>query len=396
MSATDAFRDTRSKLGVETISDYRAFLRLETAWNRLVEEAGIDHPFLRHEWVRTWWECFGAGREMQLLVVKAEKDVAAIAPLMRSDGRIYGNRVRRLQSISNEHTPRFDFIVGRRHEGASRAIWNFLSDRRSEWDIVEVQRLPPGSRALADLPRLTERETFLTGFWHDSDSPYLQLNGRWEEYFESLDRKHRSNLRNRLKRLNRLGETGLEVVRSHTKLETALEEGLRIEASGWKGSAGTSIRSRPEVKLFYTKLAKRAFSQGWLGLRFLTVGRQRIAFMYNLVYRNKIFCLKSGYDPRYYPFSPGNLLCYFLLRDAFDRGLSELDLLGTDDTFKGEWTRKTRRHEWLYVLSNNWRMRLLHRAKFGLVPRLQRSRLYRLTHDAVFGSGRKTFDSSRG
>src|SRR5207248_1296569 len=47
---------------VEVISDYRAFLGLESSWNDLVHRAGIDHPFLTHEWVRTWWQCFGSGK----------------------------------------------------------------------------------------------------------------------------------------------------------------------------------------------------------------------------------------------------------------------------------------------------------------------------------------------
>ena len=53
---------------VETISDYQAFLDLEPVWNEVAEAAGLDHPFLEHAWVRTWWECFGAGSALRILV----------------------------------------------------------------------------------------------------------------------------------------------------------------------------------------------------------------------------------------------------------------------------------------------------------------------------------------
>jgi len=52
---------------VETISDIESLQRFEVAWDRAVEEAGIDHPFLSHAWIRTWWECFGSGKTLHVL-----------------------------------------------------------------------------------------------------------------------------------------------------------------------------------------------------------------------------------------------------------------------------------------------------------------------------------------
>src|SRR5438552_18816231 len=100
--ATLAERSARSReLRVEIVSDDRAFLQLEPAWNALVREAGIEHPFLTHEWVRTCWECFGAGKSLNIAVVRAGSEIVAIAPLMRSISRIYGVPVRSLQFIAN-------------------------------------------------------------------------------------------------------------------------------------------------------------------------------------------------------------------------------------------------------------------------------------------------------
>ncbi len=54
------------RCSVEVVTDAAAFCRLEPEWNDAVERAGIRHPFLRHEWLRTWWECFGAGRDLHV------------------------------------------------------------------------------------------------------------------------------------------------------------------------------------------------------------------------------------------------------------------------------------------------------------------------------------------
>jgi hypothetical protein len=65
---------------VEPITDYQTFLDLEPLWNKLVDEANTDHPFVRHEWVRTWWECFGAGQELYILLVKTNREPLPSSP----------------------------------------------------------------------------------------------------------------------------------------------------------------------------------------------------------------------------------------------------------------------------------------------------------------------------
>ena len=60
-----------------------AFDRLETEWNDAVERAAVPHPFLRHEWLHTWWECFGDGRALHIVIVRSNDRIIAIAPLLR-------------------------------------------------------------------------------------------------------------------------------------------------------------------------------------------------------------------------------------------------------------------------------------------------------------------------
>src|SRR5437867_3569305 len=261
-----------SELEVETVSDYQSFLDLEEVWNHLVQEAGIDHPFLSYEWVRTWWECFGAGKKLHILVIKKNKEPAAIAPLMLSTGRMYGVKVRRLEFIYNDHAQRFDFIVARYPDEVYRALGNYLLRQNDLWDVLQLPQMPAGSTSLSELPRLASRKGFLLGLWRSTDSPYLRLDGTWEAYYEGLPGKHRSNLRNRFKRLGQVGTVKCEVISSGAEMESSLEEGLRIEAMAWKGEAGTAIRCRPEVHLFYTMLAQRCAQRGWLRLHFLSVG----------------------------------------------------------------------------------------------------------------------------
>src|SRR3954453_3975199 len=68
------------EIRVQVVSDEQAFLRLEPVWKRIVDASGADHPFLEFAWVWTWWECFGKGGALRVLVVWAGDEPIAIAP----------------------------------------------------------------------------------------------------------------------------------------------------------------------------------------------------------------------------------------------------------------------------------------------------------------------------
>lgn len=361
---------------VEAVTSYEVFLALEPLWNRLVDEAQAGHPFVRHEWIRAWWESFGAGRELHILLVKADREPIAIVPLMSCAARFCGVPVKQLQFIWNVYAERFDFIVGRWPQAAYRAALAYLR-QRNDWDVLLLPQLPSGSASLAELPRIANETGMLCSVQHSCDSPYLPVCRTWQNYWESLDRKHRSNLRNREKRLGQLGKLSLEIVSSSEHLAKALEDGFCLEGAAWKNQAGTSIAACAETRRFYTLLAERAAERGWLRLCFLKLNEERIAFAYYLEYANKLFLLKPGYDPKYSAFSPSSLLCSLVLRDACGRGIVEVDFLANSDDWKLRWTSHVRPHYRLYVFPGRLEGRMLHWIKFRLMPSLAEERILR-------------------
>jgi CelD/BcsL family acetyltransferase involved in cellulose biosynthesis len=362
---------TDTAISVEAVTEYDSFLALAPDWNRLVEEAGIDHPFLAHEWFRAWWDSFGAGKKLHVLVVRKGAEAVGIAPLMLSPARIYGLKMRRLQSIHNDHTPRFDFVVGGSPEDVYGAIWSYLAKHRNLWDVLQVSQLETASRTYNELHKLALTHGFPVGTWTSDRSPYVDLGIGWDAYLTRLSSQHKKKIRQHIRQLEHLGRVEMEIVSTNEHMDAALEDGFQLEAAGWKSETGTAIRCRPELVDFYSRLARAAAGAGTLRLLFLTVGGIRIAFAYGLSYKNKLFVLKAGYHPEYAAYSPYNVLCYLVFRDACERGLAEYEFLGVDDSWKMRWTKTTKPHCWLYVFRNAPRPRLLHWLKFHLAPKIK-------------------------
>lgn len=357
------------EIHLQVVSDYSEFVALEPVWDRVLKAADQEHrhPFLEFCWARTWWDCFGRGSTLQIIVLWRNDEPIAIAPLMLSRTRLSGVPVRCLGFLYNSHVPRADFLIGKYSEQAYRAIWRYLSTHRC-WDILQLCQLQETSATFTAISRLAENDGFGTGAWEAGASPRIDTTVGWTEYFDSLPAKHRSNLRNRLKRI---GPVEVETVTT-SGLDQALEDGFRIEASAWKGDAGTAIACSAELRNFYSEFARQAAERGWLRLHFLRAGDKRVAFDYSLDYGNRVFLLKLGYDADMSTYAPSQLLLSLMLRDAFDQRREEYDFLGEFVDWKRAWAKESTPHRWLYVTAPTCKGRLFHFLKFRLNPLAKR------------------------
>jgi hypothetical protein len=274
------------------------------------------------------------------------------------------------------YSERFDFILPLHAKECSAAIWDYLAAHADEWDVLELRQLPAGSRVLDTLPRPGIERRLLLGEWPSTESPFIPVRQSWDVYFKSLKKGHRANIRKSLQHLEETAAVGLDVVAGADRLDADIEEALNLEAVAWKDEGGTAIRSRPDTTAFYRQILRTAAERGWLRIYFLTLGGKRIAVRMALLFRNKVYMLKSGYDPQYAPYSPGHLLCHKILDEAWRLRFEELDFLGNAERWKLNWAKDLRRHSWLFAFPKRAKPRLLHGLKFGLVPRIRNSRLY--------------------
>jgi len=361
---------------VKVVTDYSEFAGLAPIWNRLLERSRIDHPFLTHEWITIWWNCFAEEATPYIMTVVLDTEIIAIAPLMLTRSRLYGCSVRHLRAIVNVYTERFDLLLGDRSQEACESLWTYLKAHADEWDVLELRQLPCDSKALEHLPPLIETDGYPMGHWPANVAPYVAIRQPWDAYYQSLKKAHRSNLRNHTRQLEQQGPVVLDIVAIDDRWEADMEDALKLEAVTWKVAEGTSLRSRRESDMFYRLMLQRAAQVGWLHMCFLKVGRVRIAVRISLLYRNKLYMLKSGYDEAYHRYSPGQVLTALLLREAWEQKLDEVDFLGDDERWKLSWATDRRPHSWLFAFPNRMKSRLLHGMKFRVIPGLRQSNFF--------------------
>jgi CelD/BcsL family acetyltransferase involved in cellulose biosynthesis len=299
-------------------------------WDALADLLAAS-PFLRPGWISAWWTAFGGGR-LQVAALRDGGRLAAVVPLKRVGGT--------LGATVNWHTPEADFLA------ESPEAAGLLADRIF---AVRPRRLVVvfagfSSLGLAACRAAADDAGCRTVLRTRERSPFVEIQGSFDEFERRLDWSLRTNIRRRRRRLEEQGEVRFEIVVGGDRLEEALLEGFGIEGSGWKTRQGTAIASRPDTLRFYGDVARWAAERGWLQLAFLRLDARPLAFHFNLRHGGVLYHLKGGYDPFFTRFSPSKLLHYEMIRRAFADGLASYEFLGAEEAWKREWTQTVREH----------------------------------------------------
>ncbi len=312
----------------EWITDLGRFRALASAWDRLAEEDPT--PFARHAWVSAWWGAFGIDGSLSACVLWSGEELVACLPLHR--------RGAWLHATANEHTPAF------------RPLASGSASRRELAGALLAERVPIEARAMpADEPEVRELLAAVqeggarTILEPDYSSPVTEVAGSFDEYRASLKPRWRE-LERRGRKLAREHQVEQALVAPPRELEKELEEGLALEAAGWKGRAGTAVIADQHTTAFYREVARAFHAAGELRFSSLRVDGRLAGFDLALLHRGRYFLLKTAYDERLRSLAPGLVLRRGVIERCFELGLEAHEFLGADMEWKRLFSTGERRH----------------------------------------------------
>ncbi|MDX1690827.1 MAG: GNAT family N-acetyltransferase [Acidimicrobiia bacterium] len=291
------------------------------AWERLADEVRAE-PFVRPGWIVAWSEAWRS--TLRLAVVRRDHRLLAVVPIVGRGGRV--------ATPTGWHTPWH----------AAAAVDD--EARRTAWDLVLGADAVAADHLLADgadaavVRSILERRGHTVGIRDRQRPPFVELGGGWDAYEAAMTSKRRSDLRRRMRRLAETGEVDLDVRDGQGEdLDALLDEGFAVEASGWKGRAGTAVRTEPAADAFYRSVARWAADRGWLRLAYLRVDGRAVAFDFSLETDTRHYLLKTGFDETLRSHAPGALLRREMIRRSFDAGLETYEFTGDTAPWKQEW-----------------------------------------------------------
>lgn len=298
-----------------------ALVAVRREWDGWADEG--QSPFLLTAWLSAW-VATRARRTSVLLVRDGAGEVAGGAVFRESR---HGKR-----SATDEHTGTWT-AVGR-DERAHEAVWRGLA-LSAGWRVA-LDALPPGPTGADAARSALEAAGFTVATRRFRTAPRIYLPASGEEVLARAAPGLRKRFRRQRRALSRLGDVRMRTS-SRDSLDDDFEAFLAIEASGWKGRAGTAIASLRSTEALYRRFARAAADDGRLRLQLLEVDGRPVAGDLSVVAGTGIHSLKCGYDEALAVHSPGLVLLGSQLQWAADEGCSYYDMLGPLEPFKQRW-----------------------------------------------------------
>ena len=280
-----------------------------------------------------------------------------------------GVRIAVIQSLTNVETPRFEFLADGGRRDVQERLWRALC-AAGRWDVIRLDYLPEDSPTVSAGIKLAEEVGWSRVVEATLESPWRPLPQSSAAWDGDLKRKFKSNLRNRERRLERLGQVDFTVVKGGADQQAALGTFYALEASSWKGARGTAIALQKSVRDFYDELVERTAPDLWIPV--LSVAGRAAAAQLIRVHGRTLFMLKTAYDPAFAPYAPGQLLTARLIRYGIDHGMVNLDFLGESMTWKSDWEPRLRCHYRVVLFAPSAKGRYAYWTRYGLREQAKR------------------------
>lgn len=344
-------------LTVRIIETLPEFLLLKEKWDALLEAMEFPHPNLAHAWTRCWWEKLGQGEAVYIMTVWEGGDLLAILPMKRQAIRFLKVfNFSCLHSIGDARLSAPSVICRASDlDRALSAIRDHLAAISRSWQTLVLPRVPLHAGIAQSAQRklcCPDMRVFIEPTGRTFDTHFIEIKGDFDGYFNGLNKSFRHARRNNNNFLARKGRVDLEIVKSADP--AALECFYDLEHKGWKGDAGTSILSSPEIRGFYDQIAAEFSKKGQFLLATLRVNGEAIASGFGLIFHNTFYFLKMGvnsFSAEYKNVSPGQALTFHLLKFCFTEKISVFDFYGPCYPYQAHWTKAVRRRKTVLVFN---------------------------------------------
>lgn len=373
-------------LKLDVIRDEAGFSKLLPEWNAIAEQMRRPSLFLRHEWFQAAWQWRRLeGCELRVLAIRRQGRLLGALPLIARStvGRSW--RPLSLETLAVPDTQQTDILTGEEDAPAvAGAIAGWLGAHAGEWKIVSIAPLVPGSQACESLYRALTLDSIPFSVTDQGASYYIDLVGRWKDYYATRSRRLRKGNNLVANKLHRAGRVQVDWITDPRDAPAALEAVTALSARSWKSTTGLTL-DRPGPRAFIRHLTGLAAQHGWLSIWLLKLDGRPIAAEYQLIANDQVHALRADYDPAYKALSPGTYLNWKLLEGLFASDLRRYHLGPGSNAYKLRWTRAAEPSSRLIAYSPSLSGRLLYLRDARLRP-IARSLKHWLSDRSLRGS----------
>ena len=275
---------------------------LQKTWQALESNADLSF-FQSWSWIGVWLESLPA--RIAPLLLRVERDGVIIGLSILSSRSILRHGILRssalflnstgdpvLDEITIEHN---GFLAERgSEEVVAQACVEFLLGKQSDWEEIFLDglRLPEVIEAM-DFGRGRLRATSRRTCHVVNLEPLRQAGS---DYLSLLGKNTRYTIRRSLRAYEKRGAVELVEAVSVQQARDFLHRLRYLHQRYWQKKGMPGSFANQFFSDFHDRLVEKGFPEGAIQMLRLTVGGHEIGYLYNFIYRGRVYNYQSGFD----------------------------------------------------------------------------------------------------
>jgi hypothetical protein len=318
-----------------------------------------------HEW--SWYRAYlqhlePVPEDVCFVLLTRRDDPVAIVPLQHASIAYHGLTSQLWRLPEHSHSRLADVICVDGVSGAELmgALLGGIRARRMHWDRVQFTGF--SDESCLNCAELLDCYGGHRDILDRCD--HVVCNQPWPAFARRFSANFRSNLNKARHKIERAGVVSYEVANEPDRVRALYPEFMRVEASGWKGAAGTrtAVGLNPRLSGFYQALIDDFAPAGRVCINVMRFADRVIASQFCVCDSDTVYVCKQGYDESFAHLGPGNALLEQLVHWCFaSTRLRKINMVGSPHWFQ----------DWRPEHSNLYRLHVFNRTPLGQLHRVK-------------------------
>ena len=287
-------------------------------WEQSISDSIFLTPFDLISWKKIWIDNYG--KDFQDSFYFGDN---YFAPLMKNKGEISFISSKDLCDYNNILISEPDISI----------IQSLIQDifKDSEIKKIFLESIPGDSQLFEYFNNL--RNELKIEIMNEDVSPFLVLPNSWEEYLSSLRKKHRHELRRKIRRLEETVEFTSGDIYDSDEIYNNLDEFIYLLKISSKEKENFMNENREK---FFKELILNLSKENKIIYSYLKVENKTVSSSISFYLNDTRYLYNSGFDPKYNYLSVGLLNHAFAIQRSISKRFNIFDFMRGNERYKYE------------------------------------------------------------
>ena len=324
-----------------TITSLDEFNAVKPAWDSLLASSGFKNPFLSSQWLAQWIADFGAQENWAIIIAEENSAIHAAMPIIVRNGGIRTLFQKRIAFIGDPWLADYMNVL-MSDDTPVDVLADLLSclQRNFKWGKCDLKPFHRGDIDTAPLIAATKKANLYHHVYIHSKSPQIILSDTsWEDYYKTLPKNLRQDLRTSANRLEKEGKKiEFQVLENANDINDAYETLVTFHQARQKYKVGPSLFDDKVINRFLRTIAHDFSVRKQASVSILKIDGTTVSCVYGLCDNDRYYYWIPSFSMDHTRISLGKLHLMHLIEQAFKDGKKIFDFMIGDEDYKKRWT----------------------------------------------------------